>query len=35
LLERLLAKRPEERFASALAAAEALDRQLERFREPA
>ena len=31
LLERLLAKRPEERFPSALAAAEALDRQLERF----
>jgi eukaryotic-like serine/threonine-protein kinase len=35
LLERLLAKRPEERFPSALAAAEALDRQLERFRESA
>jgi eukaryotic-like serine/threonine-protein kinase len=35
LLERLLAKRPEERFPSALAAAEALDRQLERFRQPA
>jgi serine/threonine protein kinase len=34
LLERLLAKRPEERFATALAAAEALDRQLERFRRP-
>ena len=33
LLERLLAKRPEERFASALAAAEALERQLERFQE--
>jgi eukaryotic-like serine/threonine-protein kinase len=31
LLEQLLAKRPEERFASALAAAEALDRQLARF----
>ncbi|HEY7887561.1 MAG TPA: serine/threonine-protein kinase [Steroidobacteraceae bacterium] len=35
LLERLLAKRPEERFPSALAAAEALDRQLERFLQPA
>lgn len=35
LLERLLAKRPEERFASALAAAEALERQLEQFRQPA
>ena len=35
LLERLLAKRPEERFPSALAAAEALDRQLEHFLEPA
>ncbi len=35
LLERLLAKRPEERFQSALAAAEALDAQLERFLEPA
>jgi serine/threonine protein kinase len=35
LLERLLAKRPEERFESALAAAEALDTQLERFLEPA
>ncbi|HZT05039.1 MAG TPA: serine/threonine-protein kinase [Steroidobacteraceae bacterium] len=35
LLERLLAKRPEERFQSALAAAEALDDQLERFLEPA
>ena len=35
LLERLLAKRPEERFQSALAAAEALDTQLERFLEPA
>ena len=35
MLERLLAKRPEERFPSALAAAEALDRQLERFRQPA
>jgi serine/threonine protein kinase len=35
LLERLLAKLPEERFPSALAAAEALDRQLERFLEPA
>ena len=31
LLEQLLAKRPEERFPSAVAAAEALDRQLERF----
>ena len=31
LLERLLAKRPEERFPTALAAAQALDRQLERF----
>jgi len=35
LLERLLAKRPEERFQTALAAAEALDAQLERFLEPA
>jgi serine/threonine protein kinase len=35
LLERLLAKRPQERFASALAAAEALERQLERFLQPA
>lgn len=35
LLERLLAKQPEERFPSALAAAEALDRQLARFLEPA
>jgi serine/threonine protein kinase len=35
LLEQLLAKRPQERFPSALAAAEALDRQLERFLEPA
>ncbi|MGH8297112.1 MAG: serine/threonine-protein kinase, partial [Steroidobacteraceae bacterium] len=35
LLERLLAKRPEERFPCALAAAEALDRQLELFRQPA
>jgi serine/threonine protein kinase len=35
LLERLLAKRPEERFPSALAAAAALDRQLEHFLEPA
>jgi serine/threonine protein kinase len=35
LLEQLLAKLPEERFPSALAAAEALDRQLERFLEPA
>jgi eukaryotic-like serine/threonine-protein kinase len=35
LLERLLAKRPEERFASALAAAEALDRQLGHFLQPA
>jgi len=35
LLERLLAKRPEERFPTALAAAEALDRQLERFLQPA
>lgn len=35
LLERLLAKRPEERFPDALAAAEALDRQLEHFLEPA
>lgn len=34
LLERLLAKRPEERFESALAAAHALDRQLERFLVP-
>ncbi len=35
LLERLLAKLPEERFATALAAAEALERQLERFQQPA
>jgi serine/threonine protein kinase len=35
LLERLLAKLPEERFPTALAAAEALDRQLERFLERA
>jgi serine/threonine protein kinase len=35
LLEGLLAKRPEERFQSALAAAAALDAQLERFLEPA
>jgi serine/threonine protein kinase len=35
LLERLLAKLPEERFPSALAAAAALDQQLERFRESA
>jgi serine/threonine protein kinase len=35
LLERLLAKRPEERFSSALEAAAALDRQLERFLQPA
>ncbi len=35
LLERLLAKNPEERFPSAPAAAEALDRQLERFLRPA
>ncbi|HEV7139429.1 MAG TPA: serine/threonine-protein kinase [Steroidobacteraceae bacterium] len=35
LLERLLAKYPEERFPSALAAAAALDRQLERFLRPA
>jgi eukaryotic-like serine/threonine-protein kinase len=35
LLERLLAKRPEDRFASALEAAEALERQLERFLERA
>ncbi|HEV2443121.1 MAG TPA: serine/threonine-protein kinase [Steroidobacteraceae bacterium] len=35
LLEQLLAKRPEERFPSAIAAAEALDRQLERFRQSA
>ena len=35
LLERLLAKRPEERFPTALAAAEALDRQLESFLQPA
>ncbi|MGH8298626.1 MAG: serine/threonine-protein kinase [Steroidobacteraceae bacterium] len=34
LLERLLAKRPEERFGSALEAAETLERQLERFLEP-
>ena len=31
LLERLLAKLPQERFPTALAAAEALDRQIERF----
>jgi eukaryotic-like serine/threonine-protein kinase len=35
LLERLLAKRPEERFGSALEAAQALECQLERFLEPA
>jgi hypothetical protein len=35
LLEQLLAKRPEERFPTAIAAAEALDRQLERFLLPA
>lgn len=35
LLERLLAKRPEERFPSALAAAEALDAQAQRFLRPA
>lgn len=35
LLERLLAKHPAQRFPSALAAAEALDRQLERFLQPA
>jgi hypothetical protein len=35
LLERLLAKNPAERFPSALAAAEALYRQLERFLRPA
>jgi serine/threonine protein kinase len=35
LLQQLLAKRPQERFPSALAAAEALDRQLVRFLEPA
>ena len=35
LLERLLAKRPEERFATALEAAQALERQLARFLEPA
>ena len=35
LLERLLAKQPEERFPSALAAAGALDQQLARFLEPA
>jgi serine/threonine protein kinase len=34
LLERLLAKLPEERFPSALAAADALDRQLEQFLQP-
>jgi eukaryotic-like serine/threonine-protein kinase len=34
MLERLLAKRPEERFGSALEAAQALERQLERFVEP-
>ncbi|HUN72208.1 MAG TPA: serine/threonine-protein kinase [Steroidobacteraceae bacterium] len=35
LLERLLAKLPEERFPDALAAAEALDRQLGQFLQPA
>jgi eukaryotic-like serine/threonine-protein kinase len=35
LLERLLAKRPEERFPTALAAAEALERQLAQFLQPA
>ena len=35
LLERLLAKEPGERFATALEAAEALERQLARFLEPA
>jgi serine/threonine protein kinase len=35
LLEGLLAKNPEERFPSALAAAEALDRQIEIFLQPA
>jgi serine/threonine protein kinase len=35
LLERLLAKRPEDRFPSALAAAEALERQLAQFLQPA
>lgn len=35
LLERLLAKQPHERFATASAAAEALERQLERFLQPA
>jgi len=35
LLERLLAKRPEERFPSALTAAAALERQLDRFAQPA
>jgi len=35
LLERLLAKRPDERFPSALAAAEALERQLAQFIQPA
>ncbi|HJS89871.1 MAG TPA: serine/threonine-protein kinase [Steroidobacteraceae bacterium] len=35
LLEGLLAKRPQDRFASALEAAQALERQLERFRERA
>jgi len=35
LLERLLAKRPEDRFASALEAAQSLERQLDRFRAPA
>ena len=35
LLERLLAKEPHQRFATALAAAEALERQLERFLQPA
>ena len=35
LLERLLAKRPEERFPSALAAAEALDGSSSGFCEPA
>ncbi len=35
LLECLLAKQPHERFATALAAAQALERQLERFLQPA
>jgi serine/threonine protein kinase len=35
LLERLLAKEPDERFATALAAAQALEGQLERFAQPA